>query len=178
MKETTIYDYLDMIVMQPVNSIGRASNMLWLGLGAKIQWYSKLEGKEVEKSTYALHIQSAWRMENRERKEIIVASSDMYSPKTGVEYDDTFDWEIQGNNLFDEKSQMWLKENQPIFVKEYKINLWGDLLLLFSNGDKLHVFVGASDNTECWRVFAMTEQSPHLLVTGLGYSVNEDNDSA
>lgn len=40
-------------------------------------------------------------------------------------------------------------------------------------GDKLHVFVDASDNTECWRVFAMTDQSPHLLVTGLGYSVNE-----
>ena len=42
-----------------------------------------------------------------------------------------FKWDVQGNNLFDEKSKLWLNDNSPIFVKEYKLNKFGDLKIIF-----------------------------------------------
>ena len=80
MDEITVYQYLDRIVAQPICSIGRASNMLWLGIGDKIKALTRL-GKEVEISTYTLHIQSTWRIISKEEKEILFASSDFLFAK-------------------------------------------------------------------------------------------------
>ena len=169
MDEVTVYQYLDRIVAQPICSMGRASNMLWLGIGDKIKALTRL-GKEVEISTYTLHIQSTWRIISKEEKEILFASSDFYSPRKDIDCRTDFNWEPQGNNLFDQKSQRWLKKDIPIYIKEYKINRWGDLLLIFSNNDRLEVFVTSSDDTECWRMLTAEEQELHLVVTGLGTS--------
>lgn len=173
MSEMTIYQYLDRIVEQPVCIIGRASNMLWIGMGKKIKRLN-YRGEEVEGSTYALHIQSDWRIVNYEKKEIMLASSDFYLPKSGEIYGKDFDWDVQGNNLFDEKSQIWLQDRAPIYVREYKINRWGDLLLIFSNNDRLEVFITTSEDEECWRTFKMDEEEKHLVVTGRGVSVEQE----
>lgn len=121
---------------------------------------------EVEKSTYALHVQCQWRIVNNEKKEILLAASDMYSPRKDTDFQEDFDWELQGNNLFDEKSQGWLKGTVPIVINKYKINQWGDLALFFSNHDKLQTFNVSSDNSECWRLFRPNSEEQHLVVCG------------
>lgn len=171
LKETEINKYINRIITQPVNYIGRTSNMLRIEIGENCERFSRLLGKNVITSTYTLHIQAAWRIENEEKKEIVIASYDMYSPRTGVEYSVDFDWEPQGNNLFDEKSQKWMQRNNSIFIKDCKINVYGDLLLIFSNNERLRVFVKSSNETESWRMFSVSEQEPHLVASGLGYSL-------
>ena len=95
-----------------------------------------------------------------------MASSDMYSPRTGMVYSEDFDWDIQGNNLFDEKSQNWLKGEMPVYINKYKINRRRDLTLFFSNGEKLQVFNVASDDTESWRLLMPGSEELHLVASG------------
>lgn len=130
MDKTAICEYLDRIIGEPVSCIGRVTNMVWIGIGKNVMTVNR-KGRETEKTEYALHIQSAWRIINKKKEEIVMTSSDMYSPRTGMGYSENFDWEPQGNNLFDEKSQNWQKREIPIYIKKYKINRWGDLTLFF-----------------------------------------------
>lgn len=165
MKDLEIEDYLKILKDKPIINIGRASNMLWIGFGEPLKVYD-YKGNEVTKSSISLHVQSTWRIINKGEKKIKVASSDMYTPNSNLEWSDDFNWDIQGNNLFDEKSKRWLGDN--IFVKDYKINRWGDLLLLFSNEDSLEIFVNVSDDSECWRLFENNSNKDHFVVTGQG----------
>lgn len=64
---------------------------------------------------------------------MLFAAGDMYSPRTGMTYDEDFDWEPQGNNLFDKKGQSWLEREMSVYIRRYEINQWGDLTLWFSN---------------------------------------------
>ena len=108
MDKTAICEYLDRIIGEPVSCIGRVSNMVWIGIGKNVMTVDR-KGREKEKTEYALHIQSPWRIINKKKEEIVMASSDMYSPRTGMDYSEDFDWEPQGNNLFDEKSQQMMR---------------------------------------------------------------------
>ena len=155
----TVYQFLDNLVMLPVRVIGRSSNMLWIGIGEKVKLLD-VEGKEREVSTYALHIQCRWRIVNKEKREILLAASDFYSPKEDIEDYSNFDWEPQGNNLFDEKSQNWL-------IRERKC-IWGDLFLTFTNNDRLEIFITSTEEIEGWRIFECGKEKPHLVARGLG----------
>lgn len=166
MEELAVYQYLDRIIGKPICSIGRVSNMLWIGIGEKFKVVNQ-KGREVEKSTYALHVQCQWRIMNRAKKEILLASSDIYSPRSDMEFKNDFDWDNKGNNLFDEKSQRWLKEKLPIYIKKYIIDQWGDLVLVFSNGERLQTFNATSEDKECWRLFMPKSDEMHLVANGL-----------
>lgn len=166
MDETIIYQYLDRIIGKPICSIGRVANMLWIGIGEKFITVNQ-RGKLIEKSTFALHIQTQWRIVNEMEGEVLLAAYDMYSPRKDMIYQKDFDWEPQGNNLFDEKSQSWIKKEKNIFIKNYEITQWGDLVLLFANNEKLQVFNLSSEDTECWRLFMPTREEAHLVVSGL-----------
>lgn len=169
MNKTVICEYLDKIIDEPVSCIGRAANMVWIGIGKNVMTVDR-KGRERKKTEYALHIQSPWRIINKKKGEIVMTSSDMYAPRTGMVYSEDFDWEPQGNNLFDEKSQNWLKREMPIYIKKYKINRWGDLTLFFSNNEKLQVFNVSPDNAgsyrESWRLFMPGSEELHLVVSG------------
>lgn len=49
--EAKATQYLDRILNKQISAIGRASNMLWLGIGDKIMVVNS-RGLEVEKSTF------------------------------------------------------------------------------------------------------------------------------
>ena len=165
--EKKIYNFLDKLLDKPICDIGRVSNMLWLGIGETIKMRDK-NGHEIRKSTIALHVQSMWRIVNKEKNEILMASSDFYSPNSTLTEDKNFEWDIQGNNLFDEKSKIWLDKEKLICIKDYKLSRWGDLMLIFSNNDCLEIFVDSSDNIESWRILKCNSNEEHLIVTGLG----------
>lgn len=167
MDEKIIYQYLESLVDQPICSLGRKENKFWLGIGQEKSVIDR-NGCMVKKGTYELHIQSAFRVVNKEKCEIIFASSDFYSPNSVTREEKDFEWNINGNNLFDEKSRSWLEYGDVIYVKEYKINRWGDLLLVLSNGDYLEIVVDTSDYTECWRLLKCGSDEEHMVVTGDG----------
>ncbi|WP_405288857.1 hypothetical protein [Methanobrevibacter sp.] len=159
--DENIEKYLRMLKKQRVAAIGRAADMLWI--------IFEDTNAACSARTISLHVQSSWRITNTEKKSIIVASLDMYFPKSSEEYTDDFEWDIQGNNLFDEKSANWLENAGDIFIDEVQMDLWGDLRLSFSNGDQMEVFVDVSDETECWRIFRKDDLNlRHMVMTGEG----------
>lgn len=169
MTETKSSQYLNRVLNKQIRVMGRASNMLWIGIGEKVMSANR-RGEEVEKSEFALHVQSTWRIINTEKKEILLASSDFYSPREETISNKNFEWDIQGNNLFDKKAPVWLQKVKPVFIEQYKLNRWGDLLLVLSNGERIEIYVDASDNTECWRMLDSNNKNEHLVMTGLGMS--------
>ena len=86
-----------------------------------------------------------------------------------MESEKAFEWDVQGNNLFDEKAPIWLEKESILYIEEYKLNRWGDLLLVLSNRDCIEIFVDSSDYTESWRFFKCHSNEEHLVVTGLGF---------
>lgn len=167
MKNEDIEQYLEILIGKPLLDIGRASNMLWLGFGTPLETTDH-NGKSYLKSSISLHVQSTWRISNKEEKLIKFASSDMYTPNSNIKWSEDFNWDVQGINLFDEKSREWLNNNQGLCVKDCRINCWGDLLLLFTNSDKLEIFVDVTDESECWRLFEQDSKKEHFVVTGQG----------
>lgn len=164
-----IEKFLDKACNQPVRYISRASNMLCLGLG-EFTSSCKDDGNNYKKSKFTLHVQTSWRIVNKDSRRILLAMSDFYVPNSTLNRTRDFIWDKSGNNLFDEKSINWISVSKPIYVKSFKMDLWGDLFLYFSNGDVLEVFVNSSDNTESWRFFETESNKKHLVVTGFGFS--------
>lgn len=168
MIDKKVYDVLNQLHGEPVSSIGRWANMLGIGIGNIIKFKNR-KGDVVEDSIFALHVQSTWRIVNKTKKEIILASSDFYIPNSSITDEINFEWDIQGNNLFDEKSQIWLRQSSPLYITDYRLNNWGDLQIFFSNDNQLDIFTDVSDDTEVWRFFKRQSDEADLVFTGLGY---------
>ena len=171
MDELLFCNYFDRIIGQPIDYIGRVIDLLNIGIGDRMEVLDR-KGRLVKKSTFSLHVQSTWRIVNPEKNEILLAYSDFYSPREGIEDGENFKWDVKGNNLFDEKTENYLKTTEPIYIQNYKINRWYDLFLVLSNGDRLEVFVDVSDDSECWRIFKSECEEPHLVITGQGIVLN------
>lgn len=147
---------------------GRASNLFWLGFGDIIQIIRR--GKTLETAEYALHIQCAWRITLKNK--IAVASRDFYSPSSEWDGDmDDFDWDIQGNNRFDERINAFIKDNERLMVQKIESDEFGGLKIYLSDGYKLEVFPDSSEDdeqSEHWRFFKRKDNSPHFVSTGMG----------
>lgn len=166
-----ILDFLDQICGEKIAYIGRTSDMMWIGIGDIVEIMDQ-KGKLIERSRFALHVQCSWKIVNSQKKEIIVASSDFYFPQSTIDdedfYVENFEWDIQGKNLFDKKAKKWFDTRSSININSYNINEYGDLQIIFSNNERLRIFVDSSDNTEAWRLFNVLS-GKHLVFTGQGY---------
>ena len=167
MENNEINNYLSVLINKPLSDIGRIGNMAWFGFGETLSIIDP-NGNTVKKDSISLHVQCAWRLVDKENKAIIIAYSDIYEPNSIIEWSKSFEWDIQGNNLFDEKAKEWIRLNPRVCVKEYKLSMYGDLLLILSNGNILDIFVDASAKQECWRLFEYESDKDHFVVNGKG----------
>ena len=155
------------IVNKPVKYIGRASSMLCLGLGEKKISNISYNEKLTEVYEYYIHVQCPGRSVDLSNKKIIVASGDIYEPRTDDVNIEKFDWEIENNNLFDIKSKQWIEGLNDLRIVDIKINFNSDLFIMFSNNNILETFTEWSNNSECWRIFKsrrdIKENSEHLI---------------
>lgn len=138
-------------------TIGRAAAMCWI----------EFEEGSVK---YALHIQSAFRICSGEK--VLTADLDMFEPTKEIEeapsFDwETYDWDVQGFNLFDKWTGEWKKNGQEVKVETVKVGDFGDLTIQFSNGMFLEVFMNGSAS-EYWRFFERNSDAEHLVVTADG----------
>lgn len=58
----------------------------------------------------------------------------------------------------------WL---EGVTVTAAKMNVFGDAKIDLSNGDRIEIFVTATDEGECWRFFLSEKSSINLIVNGL-----------
>lgn len=57
----------------------------------------------------------------------------MYQPCSTIEWSETFEWDIQGNNACDEKLKKLFPKGEEIYVQDIYLNENGDLKIIFSN---------------------------------------------
>ncbi|MBE6870646.1 MAG: hypothetical protein E7491_01695 [Ruminococcaceae bacterium] len=163
------YDLID-IIGKPLTWIGRAIDMGTIGFGEKHETID-YKGQKVMKAEYALHLQTPWRIVDEKTSEIIVASYDMYVPRSDseyTEYSEEFDWDIQGNNLYDEICEKLRKEE--VYVEKVFLSKQNDIKIWFSNQTVLETFTNHSDNKgETWRFFKICDEDeriPHMVAYG------------
>ncbi len=171
-KKNDIIDSL--LINQPILSIGRVSAMVWIGFGKTIN-YVYPNGQGSIKTSIALHIQSMFRIRNK-KGEILFSNNDIYSPRTNIVNDNDFDWDKNGNNLFDEKSSIWSYSFSNTYVKDYNISLCGDLFINLSNDDTIEIYIDVSDNTECWRLFKIGKKI-HFIMRGQEYVIKDNTEA-
>lgn len=148
---------------------GRASNLFWLGFGEMVL-VKRRKGTELL-AEYSLHIQCAWRI-TKENK-ILVASRDFYYPRSDSDEEiDSFDWDVQGNNRFDEKIKNLMEDVKgKLIVEGIDSDDIGGLKVYLSEKYVLEAFPDESDDdedSEFWRFFNMKDDSPHFVVEGNG----------
>jgi hypothetical protein len=141
-----------------VRRIGRAANLIWIGIEGE-------GGKE-----YCLHLQTFFRFCDREK--VLITDSDKYHPTAAVSSEqsfdeETFDWDVQGINRFDEWAQAFNEKYfDDLVVEDVRMNTFGDLTILFNHDISLTAYLEVTSDEECWRFFVWHSEDPHLVVTG------------
>lgn len=166
MNVNVVYDRLKIIENLPLRYFGRACNLFWIGFG-KLVKRKNSRGIYDEIAEYSLHIQCPWRIVRN--NVIVIASQDIYIPKTNIEWTEDFDWDVQGENIFDEKTnQFFSNYNDNLIVSRVLVDEYGGLEIDFNDEFKLQIFPSASVDEEVWRFFKTKDLNSHFVVTGIG----------
>lgn len=153
------------LIGKNVRKVGRAAAMCWIHFGRPVEIESWGQKRIV--GEFALDLDCPWRIKNSSGG-IELGSADMFVPASGHALDEDFDWDIQGNNLFDVKAKSLFPEGSRIMVISAGLGSSYDLTITFSNGLCLESFVNASSREECWRLFRPGLEHGDLIVTGVG----------
>lgn len=153
------------LVGKSVCKIGRAAAMCWIHFGRPME--IELLGRKCILGEFALDLDCPWRIRNSSGG-IELGSADIFVPASGHSLDEDFNWDVQGNNLFDEKAKLLFPEGSQITVTAVGLSGNCDLTITFSNGLCLESFVNASSQEECWRLFMPGLEHGDLVVTGVG----------
>lgn len=149
----SIKEHIKILRRAVCTKIGRSCNLVWLNFC-------------IDKKEFVLDMQCAFRFV---KSNVILCSNlDIYSPKNeylnnpSFNYE-TFNWDVQGENYFDE----WIckDENKMINSKvvDFFLSDYGDLHLKFDNDIGLMIFNNSL--SECWRFFER-QSSKHLVING------------
>ena len=155
-----IWNEIKLIEGKQLQEIGRVADLIWLAIGDMRE--CMIANKMRLRSAYAIHISCACRVIGINH-EILFTGDDKYFPKPDLPFDEDFDWDVQGNNLFDHKAKNWLLSNSPLYVNSVEISRYGDLKILFNNKNLLETFVSYSEE-ESWRFFEPGTDKHHLVV--------------
>lgn len=157
-----ITSYLSELIGKKLHSAGRASNLFWLGLGETTTVIRR--GKTEESAECYLHIQCSWRIVQHNK--ILIASRDFYSPRSDyIDDDENFEWDVIGNNLFDERMKTFIQSaKKRLVVEKIESDEIGGLKVFLSDSYVLEVFPDSSQNDEFWRFFTRNDISPHFVV--------------
>ncbi len=149
-----IQNTVNKIINSKVKSLGRASNMLWIVIEAK-----NMSGENIQ---YSFNIQCSWRVV--QNKDVILATNDIYMPSQIVADSNDFDWDIFGNNKFDEK----ISKVNEIFFEKYIIDVkvfeTGDISILIEDNSVIETFIDSSEKIEMWRFLQRKSSVPHFVV--------------
>lgn len=180
-EHTILLNKISVLNGQKLSYVSRAGTMINLGFGELVKnkvAYKTEEGKfatkEVLTSRYALHLDCTFRVTCG--NEILLSKCDIFNPNSTLMkapdfIEEEFDWDIIGNNNFDEKAKKHFIDTDLNFViKKVTISKFGDLKILLSNDFCLEAFIDSSENEECWRFFEVgNTDNAHLVITSNGF---------
>lgn len=158
-----------------LRQIARPGSMMSLEFGEKNTAdrndNRKSEIKDTDGSKYAVHVDGFFRITHKGR--IALSKDDMFRPSSLIQNDTLdevdFDWDIAGNNKFDEEKNKF--EDIDLVIQEIYVNEYGDLRIILSDDYSIEVFIDTNEDEECWRFFEVgNNEKPHIVVTGCGYS--------
>jgi hypothetical protein len=146
----------------PLWASNRACDLQSFQFGAQCVLPDRRGGTR-EVGEFALHIQCAWRISSSNG--IIVGSNDRYYPRTDAETVESFEWDILGNNLCDERVDAFIIDHCPLIVKSICSNNFGGFTLSFEEKFYLEVFPDDSRQDEYWRLFMPDSDQPHTVMS-------------
>jgi hypothetical protein len=160
----SIRDALTPLCGLPLWGAGRAADLLWLQLGARVQAPTSKQPDRVT-GEYALHIQCPWRASSAAG--IIVGSGDLFRSTDGSELES----DEPGASLADALLQRWLADHS-LSVTAVAVDKCGGFTLRLTNGFSFETFPDAApsrSSREHWRLLSPGRSVPHfvLLDTGL-----------
>ncbi|MFV0425213.1 MAG: hypothetical protein ACK5K7_06635 [Bacilli bacterium] len=176
---------MEILVGKEMRKPIRGGSMLDLGFGDMIKKQTRRfdENKEivmkmVEVSRYAIHISSTFRFicgyDIIINKDYMFTPSNKYIQENKINEDNydeekfNIDWDIKGNNAFDETVDKYFPNNEFKFiVKDAKINRFGDLKIIFENGFTFETFTDLNGDYECWRFFEVGSDK-HIVISSVG----------
>lgn len=180
-----INNSIEVIIGKEMRKPIRGGSMLDLGFGElvtkeapRFDENKNIVTKTVEVPRYALHLSSTFRFTCG--YDIVINKDNMFTPsnkyiqENNID-DDNFDeekfnidWEVRGNNAFDELVDKYFRDNEFKFiVKDAKINRLGDLKIIFENGFIFETFTDLHGDYECWRFFEIGSVK-HIVVSSVG----------
>ena len=151
-------NFFQKLINTKINQIGRASDMLWI-------IFNNLNNDQ----SYSLHVQCPWRIYDDSLKNVLIASYDIYLPRSLIN-DNNFLWDEKGNNLFDEKIDILMSHKKNLTVENVEISAVNDLTIFLSNNITIELFNNTSSDEECWR-FIDKEEDIHYVAEGINIVV-------
>ena len=90
---------------------------------------------------------------------------------------ETFDWDVLGNNHFDDMIAKYIGDEPSDFVvKKITVSKFGDLKITFTNGFTLELFAEGSDDSINWRFFDGTNSKYYFIITGNEIERSKDSE--
>ena len=158
----------DLVGLQ-VNRIGREGNMVDLEFGEDVTVTGDSGEKEC-RGAYVLTAYCPWRIVNLAKNKLYLGRLDIFDPAERVEAAEdfnynTFEWNVPGQNLFDERAPQWFAGLEGVTVTGVQTDQFGDAQIKLSNGDSIEIRITATDGEECWR-FVHTESDIGFMMLG------------
>jgi hypothetical protein len=155
----------------PLWDAGRAANMLWLLLGARVNAPTSRDPNRVT-GEYALHLQCPWRVSFITG--IVAGSSDMYVPADPEADEESFRWDRPGDAVADANLKRWIAAHSaaPLVVTAVDVDRCGGFVLQLSQEFAVEVFPTASsephDIREQWRLLMPGVEAAHFVLQNQG----------
>jgi hypothetical protein len=152
---------LAVLIGLPLRTIGRAGNLLWLGLG---EWREVPDHRGGARSVgqWAIHIQCDWGFSKSGSP--IVSSADYYVNFNGSDLGDN--WDVIGANRFDKRAAQLRAafEVIPPRVVSIECDSVGGFSMHFDDISQLDVNPSEEISEEFWRLFEPGTDGPHFVV--------------
>jgi hypothetical protein len=166
--KNTIIIQLQQLLGFELTRTTRAANMECLKFG--VLYRIDRKGVKQQIGEFGIHLQCAWRI--TQGNILLIGSDDVWEqPDESDEYDENFDWDVQGGNLRDKKLESFLKSRKYV-VKLVEADDFGGFELDFNDNIKLTVFPTLSSKnkySEYWRLLDnRNENKNHFVVGSLG----------
>jgi hypothetical protein len=158
-----IESYLRQLVGLPLWGSDRALNMEMFQFGSQEQSIGST-GEPRLKGSFALHIQSPWRIRRETR--ILVGSDDVRRPRSSSDPDAGVDWDVPDSTLRDERmAQFFAEYPSGAVVTDVAADETGGLTVIMGLV-RLEVFPSSTfgDDVEYWRCFQPGRLETHLVV--------------
>lgn len=174
----TVSEALSKLNGEKLQTVMRAGSMGDFGFGNYVEKEVRrfdeeknLVTKKISVPKFALHIDCHFRLSCG--NEIILSRGDIFQPSLTLLQDtdfnyDTFNWDVYGNNRYDEISKQFFGDGASDFtINKVTISVLGDVRLHFENNFLLEISPDISGSEECWRFFEIGTDE-HIVVSGQG----------